>query len=932
MDNSSLTTGATLSHYRIVSKLGAGGMGEVYLAQDTKLDRKIALKVLPAEVALDRGRMERFVREAKSAAALNHPHIAHIYEIGEGQDTHFIAMEFIDGVTLRDRIHRDKAPLAKLLKYLTQVAEGLAKAHSAGIVHRDLKPDNIMITRDDYAKILDFGLAKLVEPQRSFDASNSGSSEVDTAVMAQQSIPGMVMGTVGYMSPEQAQGRVKEIDHRSDIFSFGCILFEAATGKRAFEGKDVLDSLHKIVHAPTPQIKEFDSSAPDELQRVVRRCLAKEPEKRYQSIKEVAIELEELQQELKSKAELEQSVQPQQSGEVQATNGALAGVVSASQLTAGTVEVAEVSTVSSAEYVAGAIKHHKKGAVIALALVAIVATALAFGLYKLFGRKSTPFQSVKIVKLTNSGHVGAAAISPDGKYVAYTVREGNQQSIWILHVATRSNAQIVSRADVSYGPATFSSDSNYIYYLATVEGLPSALYQVPVLGGNPKKIIERIDTPISFAPGDQQFAFMRITQQAIQLIVANADGTGERVLTSSPVEGDHFFGPPAWSSDGRLIACSYSMGESYMTLVGVLVADGTMKPLTSRKWIRVDRAAWLGDGSGLISNVVEQNSPGQTSGQIWYISYPEGSARRISNDTNNYGIGSLSITADSSTIVSLQFEAFTNIFIAPADDISRARQITPGTARRDEIFSMSWTPDGRLIYASLISGHPQLWLMNADGTGNKNLTDSPGDGDSAVSRDGHYIVFTSSRSGVLSIRRMDIDGSNQKPLTTGGPDRNPQISPDGRWVIYDRGFLGNLWKVSIEGGTPTRLTERVSQFPAISPDGKFIACQSRENDNSPWRIAVIPFEGGPPVKLFDTSEGVSLPLRWSVDGQAILYSTLRGAASKLWSQPLDGSPPKQLADFNPDELFSFALSTDGRQLAYARGAVSRDIILITDSR
>ena len=209
----------TISQYKVLSLLGEGGMGEVYLAEDTRLHRKVALKVLPPEVAFNQDRMRRFNQEAQAAAALNHPHIAHIYEIGESEGVHFIAMEYIDGETLREKIHHDKKPLPKLLKYLTQVAEGLAKAHSAGIVHRDLKPDNIMITRDDYAKILDFGLAKLVEPQRLFDSRDSGSSEIATAVMAQQSIPGMVMGTVGYMSPEQAQGRVKEIDHRSDIFS-----------------------------------------------------------------------------------------------------------------------------------------------------------------------------------------------------------------------------------------------------------------------------------------------------------------------------------------------------------------------------------------------------------------------------------------------------------------------------------------------------------------------------------------------------------------------------------------------------------------------------------------------------------------------------------------------------------------------------------------
>lgn len=294
----------TLSHYRIVSKLGAGGMGEVYLAQDTKLDRKAALKILPADVAANKNRMERFVREAKSAAALNHPNIAHVYEIDESNGIHFIAMEYIDGETLREKIYRDRTPLPKLLKYLNQVAKGLAKAHAAGIVHRDLKPDNIMITRDDYAKVLDFGLAKLVEGVGEMGTGAGGEDPTMALsprhpVSPSLSTPGIVIGTVGYMSPEQASGRVNEIDHRSDIFSFGCILFEAAAGKRAFEGKDALDSLHKIVYAPTPQLKDVNPFAPYELQRVVRRCLAKEPEKRYQSIKEVAIEIDDLQEELK---------------------------------------------------------------------------------------------------------------------------------------------------------------------------------------------------------------------------------------------------------------------------------------------------------------------------------------------------------------------------------------------------------------------------------------------------------------------------------------------------------------------------------------------------------------------------------------------------------------------------------------------------------
>lgn len=267
-------------------------MGAVYLARDTKLDRKVALKVLPPDIALRPDRMERFIREAKAAAALNHPNIAHVYEIGETDGTHFIAMEYIDGATLRDKIHREKVPLAHLLKYLKQVAEGLSKAHAAGIVHRDLKPDNIMVTQDDYAKVLDFGLAKLVEP----DVHEHNNTETADAITQHQSMPGVVFGTIGYMSPEQAQG--KTIDRRSDIFSFGCVLFEAITNHKPFEDDSTFKSLHKVIFEPAPSIKEFNPSAPSDLQRIVRRCLAKDPDQRYQTIKDVAIELQEVCSEL----------------------------------------------------------------------------------------------------------------------------------------------------------------------------------------------------------------------------------------------------------------------------------------------------------------------------------------------------------------------------------------------------------------------------------------------------------------------------------------------------------------------------------------------------------------------------------------------------------------------------------------------------------
>jgi serine/threonine-protein kinase len=373
--NKELAANTTLSHYRIVSKIGAGGMGEVYLAQDTKLDRRVALKILPADLAANQDRMRRFVQEAKAAAALNHPNIATIHEIGEADGVNFIAMEFIDGATLREKIHQQQTELGKLLRYLQHVAEGLAKAHAAGIVHRDLKPDNIMITRDGHAKILDFGLAKLIERQ---PMTGSDSSEVATAVMPQHSSPGTVMGTVGYMSPEQAQGKTKEIDQRSDIFSFGCILFEAATGKKPFEGDSVIKSLHMVVYEPAPPITDFNQSAPAELQRIVRRCLAKDPDERYQSIKEVAIELKELRRELEG-AGIDTTVPPPARNE---TTRPIAADPTRSE-SSGPAFISPSSSLqtpaSSAEYVVTGIKRHK--IVTLIVVLTLVAGTIGLGLF-----------------------------------------------------------------------------------------------------------------------------------------------------------------------------------------------------------------------------------------------------------------------------------------------------------------------------------------------------------------------------------------------------------------------------------------------------------------------------------------------------------------------------------------------------------------------
>jgi len=402
----SISPDTIIGPYRIVSQIGEGGMGEVYLAEDSRLQRKVALKILPSEMAANLDRMRRFKQEATAAAALNHPNIAHIYEIGESDGTNFIAMEFVEGVTLREKIHRERTELRKLLRYLQHVAEGLAKAHAAGIVHRDLKPDNIMITQDGHAKILDFGLAKLIEPQQPPGINNLSTGEDATAIL-QHSTPGVIMGTVGYMSPEQAQGKTKEIDQRSDIFSFGCILFEAATGKKPFEGDSMVKSLHSLIYEPTPQIKDLNPSAPAELQRIVRRCLEKDADDRYQAIREVAIELKHLRRELEAGADFDTTVPPPTRTATMPNTDSGSTIKSTAAVSGSMPPV-----LSSAEYVVQEVKQHKL--MVAIALMILIGSVVFTVYYLRAGKSEVAIHSIAVLPLQNKSSDADTEYLSDG--------------------------------------------------------------------------------------------------------------------------------------------------------------------------------------------------------------------------------------------------------------------------------------------------------------------------------------------------------------------------------------------------------------------------------------------------------------------------------------------------------------------------------------
>ena len=580
-------------------------------------------------------------------------------------------------------------------------------------------------------------------------------------------------------------------------------------------------------------------------------------------------------------------------------------------------------------------------AVATIALVMVIG-GIGFAVYKFWAKADKPLKAMKIERLTTNGKSTAAAISPDGKYVVYSVDEGGQHSLWVRQVTASSNVQIIPPAeDVYYWGLTFSPDSNYINFVKVQfeKNVEWVLYQMPVLGGTQKKLITRAQGGESYSPDGKQFAFVREEYPSAEessLSIANADGTEERILASrkKPETFPSRERAPAWSPDGKTIACivETATGVGRADVVEVDVADGTSKTVVTKEWEEINQIAWLPDKSGLLVLGVEKGSVNY-SRQIWRFSYPDGEARRITTDFNNYA--SMSLTADSGAFVTVQSNTISNIWVAPNGDAGRAVQIKSGGNSLEGIEGIAWTPDGRVVYDSGASGALNIWIMNADGTGQKQLTVDAGVHFRAkVTPDGRYIVFASIRNDQANIWRMNLDGSEPKQLTNGSSDWDPTVTPDSRWVIYtaQRAGMPYLWKVSIDGGDAVKLTDKYTNSPEVSPDGKWIVCSYRKDVNTTWRYAIIPYEGGEPSKVFDLL-GKKGNFRWSPDGRSLNYlRDTQGGVTNVWSLPLDDKPPKQLTDFKTDQIYNFAWSPGGRQLVTARGTTTSDVVLINNFR
>jgi Tol biopolymer transport system component/predicted Ser/Thr protein kinase len=880
--------GKTLAHYKILEKLGEGGMGEVYAAEDTKLGRRIALKILPEELAKDPERLKRFELEARSIAALNHPNIVTIFSVEEAGGVHFITMELVEGKNLSEAIPKNGMTLEKIFEIAIPLADAVSTAHNAGITHRDLKPANVMIGNDGRLRVLDFGLAKLVagaEADRAGAVTMAGGQDITSE--------GKIVGTVAYMSPEQAEG--KPIDQRSDIFSTGVMLYEMATGDPPFKGDTHISTISSIIREEPTTVTELRQNLPRHLGRIVKRCLAKAPDRRYQTAIDLRNELQELKGEIDS-------------GDIMASE----------------VAVATARPSSNRNLIAAGI-----------AVVAVVVVAGVFLLTRMPGRDSgggtaDAYPGIEMTRVTRTGKSIEAAISPNGRYVAHMVRDAGKLALHVTQLSTSSTVEIIPATDAYIFDPTFSLDGEFVYYCRRerIEDETNDLYRIPVLGGEPRRVAANVNGTVSFSPDGGEFAFLGVDNatNSTSVVVAAADGSQRRALSTKTFP-NAYAESPAWSPDGKVIAAPVSNFDSGIEsyLVEIPLEGGEERKLWTKTLAFLGEIAWLPDGSGVIGVVFDVTSG--FNGQLWEISYPEGAARRLTTDLNTYD--GVSVTTDAMSLVTALEQPAHNVWIVTPGEETAPRQITAGGDQSAEI-NQGWTPDGKIVFQTDISGTLDIWISNADGSGQRQLTSDAGVNVApAVSPDGRYIVFISTRSGSVQIWRMESDGSTPTQLTTETFAVNPDISPDGRWIIY-QGDSSHIYRVPLEGGGRERITGNISSGGRISPDGDHIAYRYWDDQQKTMLMSIIPFDGGEPVATITMRTG---NYRWAPDGNAIHFAIEDQGTWDIWSQPLDGGQSKRLTDYRfADDIGSFAWSPDGRQLALTLGQTKSDIVLMKEFR
>jgi eukaryotic-like serine/threonine-protein kinase len=881
--------GRMLGHHRILDQIGKGGMGVVYLAEDTRLGRRVALKVLPPEVAGDPARQARFEREARLVAALNHPNIVTIHSVEQAEGIHFLTMELVDGRRLTELLPGDGLPLPRLLEWAAGIADALVAAHRQGVVHRDLKPDNIMVTAEGRLKVLDFGLAKLRET-----ALEGGRSIAATASVTGE---GKIVGTVSYMSPEQAEA--KPLDHRSDIFSFGIILYEMATGRRPFQGDTPISTISSILKDTPPPLQQVNARMPEHLGRIVRRCLAKEPDRRFQSTEDLRNELRELKEESES--------------------GELARERTASVPPPGISREAEGAAARPRTLLWGGL---------AVALVALVAVAVW-----LWPRReqtgslpsAAAVSRLQMSRVTTDGSVSEAGISPDGRYVAYVRRQGPLTSLRLRQLATGEEVQVVAPSEAGLTAPSFSADGDFLYYSYLEPGrFTGTVYRVSVLGGAPRRLLDGVSVVAPSPDGRRLALFVWQTGGAI-LRVAGAEGESPRDLVARTGR-DHFDSGPAWSSDGRTIAIvSHRYGQPQQVVL--VDADSGAERILPQKTLRaVQAVSWLPGNGGLLVTGSEKPLTQGAPDQIWQIS-AQGEAVPLTHDLNAYS--GVTVMKDGSTIAAVQVERRSGIDVADvhAGVPGQLTELFPITAARYGTGGLAWLPGGKLLHASMSGEAMEVFLTDLASRDTRQLTTGAPHHTPAASRDGRTLVVVRDEQESSRLFRIDPATGNEERLTDGPFDVFGTLNADGSWLVWSSvGDTARLMKRAMTpGGSPVELLREAMFCTDVSVDERMTCLMALPTGET--RPIVVPLAGGEPKQATQVPPSARIE-KFGPDGRTITWLVVAPGACEIWSDVPGKAEPRMLARIEGKEIGNYAFSPDGTHLAVVKYTDSGDVVLL----